>query len=239
VAFNFFRKKQESLVDLKPYSFKESFEALYAYFVESEKKELEQAREEFINLTGQFDDEHENFNSKMDDFRTWFVFLYKFEEENFYMLNKVKNHESFKDLYVPLVNGTFSIFQIEKIKDDCLFLKDLIFKKKFEVVDSLHALSHEEGDYIQSSVFQTDKSNFTLGLSVISHPAKVKSFIYKKIKKIIKANKKNKDNLVNDAVLIMEEFMVMRYQLFKYKQVSFDKIYSDSSLIKSGLKDSK
>lgn len=225
MVFDFFRKTNETRLDIKPYSFKESFERLYAYFVENHAKDLEEAREEFINLTGQFDDEHENFNSKMDDFRTWFVFLYRFQDEKFFMLNKVKEVPEFKDLYEPFRHGLFSVFQIDKIKNDSLFIKDLVYKKKFEVVDPLQALSHEEGDYIQSAVFQTDQKSYTLGLSVISHPAKVRSFIYKKIKKIVKANKKNSEKLTSDTISTLQDLMVMRYQLYKYKQVSFDRVY--------------
>ena len=239
MVFSIFKKKKEQKFEIKPYSFKEGFESLYSHFVDNFPEELEKAKIEFINLTGQFDDEHENFNVKMDDFRNWFVFFYMYQEKPYYMLETIKDTKELSHLHKPLSSGIYSVFQISKIKNDNLILKDLIFKESYEVTDSLHALSHEEGDYIQTSIFQTDVDNYTMALSIISHPNKAKSFIYKKVKKLVKANKKDSEKLVRDSVALLQELMAMRYQLYKYKQISVDKIYSDSPLIKSGVNSNK
>ena len=235
MVFSLFKKKQESKDKIDPYSFKDAFESVYGYFVDHNSKDLETARAEFINLTGQFDDEHENFNVKMDDFRNWFVFFYRHQDSPFYMLEKIKNSTELSYLYKPLSSGVLSIFQITKIRDDSIFLKDLIHKVNYQVIDSLQALSHEEGDYIQTSLFETASNQYTMALSVISHPKAARSFIQKKIKKLLKANKKDKDNLQKELIALLQSFMSMRYQLHKYKQISVDKIYSDNPPTKSGV----
>ena len=235
MVFNWFKRKKEQRNEIEPYSFKEGFESLYAYFVENHPEDLDRAKSEFINLTGQFDDEYENFNVKMDDFRNWFVFFYQYQNTPFYMLEKIRDIHNFSRFYKSISSGVSSVFQIVKIRNDRIFLKDLIYKKNYQVADSSHVLSHEEGDYIQTSLFQIAFNEYTMALSVISHPNDAKSFIQKKIKKLLKSNKKNSEiHLKKDSMALLQELMMMRYQLYKYKQIDVDKIYSDRPLIKTG-----
>jgi hypothetical protein len=239
MVFSFFKRKAEPKAKVEPYSFKEAFESLYAHFVEQNPADLEKAKEEFINLTGQFDDEHENFNVKMDDFRTWFVFFYNFDKQPYYMLAKIKDVNGLSHYHEPLSLGVASIFQITKIKGDDLYLKDLILKNSYKVTDSLHAISQEEGDLIQTTLFETASNEHSMSLSVISHPNSAKSFIQKRIKKLVKENKKNSEGMNKLVVSMLQDFMAMRYQLYKYKQVGVEKVYSENPLVKSGVNPSQ
>jgi len=235
VGFGFFKKKSDDELNFEPYVFKEDFEALYAFFVEQHPEDLEHAMKEFERLTGRFDDEHENFNSKMDDFRTWFVLFYNFSEKKYYMLEKAKDNDRLSGIYKKFSTSTSSVFKILKIKKNQIFLKDLIFKQTYKVEDSLQALTLEEGNFIQTTVFKTSKKLYTMAFGVVSHPNEARVFILKQIKSLIKNNKKTKDNIKLDSFSLLQELMSMRYQLFKYKQVSVDKVYNKKPIIKSGV----
>jgi hypothetical protein len=239
VGFGFFKKKSEDELNFEPYVFKDDFESLYAFFVEQHPEDLEHAMKEFERLTGKFDDEHENFNSKMDDFRTWFVLFYNFSEKPHYMLEKAKlaqkEKDKLSDIYKKFSTSTSSVFKILKIKKNQILLKDLIYKQTFKVEDSLQALTLEEGGFIQTTVFKTSETLYTMAFGVVSHPNEARVFILKQIKNLLKKNKKTKDNIKLESFSLMQELMSMRYQLFKYKQVSVDKVYNKKPIIKSGV----
>ncbi len=233
MGFGFFKKKSDDALNFEPYVFKDDFESLYAFFIEQYPEDLELAMKEFEGLTGKFDDEHENFNSKMDDFRTWFVLFYNFSEKKYYMLEKAKDKLS--GIYKKFSTSNSSVFKILKIKKDQILLKDLIYKQTFKVEDSLQALTLEEGGFIQTTVFKTSEKLYTMAFGVISHPNEARVFILKQIKSLLKNNKKTKDKIKLDSFSLLQELMSMRYQLYKYKQVSVDKVYNKKPIIKSGV----
>lgn len=233
--FNFFKKKKAEPRAILDFSFKEEFENMYSYLCENHKEDFEEAKKRFVELTGQFDDEHEYFNSKMDDFRHWFVFFYKFKNELFYTLKKIKSEPGLEKFFLPLSEGVFSIFQITEVKQNSITLKDMIQKNKFTVSDSVYFMSLSEGDLVQTAVFETGKNEFSFGISMIHHPAGTKSFIQKKVKQIYKEHNTKTDSDADLKVKIFEllnSLLLMRYQLFKYKQVKVSQIYNDTPLTK-------
>jgi len=235
MSFSFFKKKKQDQREVLTFSFKEEFENIYSFLCSHFNDDFEGAKKRFVELTGQFDDENEYFNSKMDDFRHWFLFFYKYKSEFFYSLKKIQSNQELKKFYEPLSCGVFSVFQITGVKDDTISMKDMVKKNKYTLNDSSYSVSLSEGDIIQTAVFETSKDEYSFGMSMINHPIDTKSFIQKKIKLILKdTNKKTStdEEFKKRNFEFLNELLVMRYQLFKYRQVKVNQIYNDSPLTK-------
>jgi hypothetical protein len=216
-VFNFFKSKKPQH---KKYDFNllEVKNEVFKFFEKKFPEDLEFARTEFVRLTGPFDEEHEYFESKLDDFRNWFLFFYG--RKKFKKLESVKDFPEVSKYYEYLTSGNFSIFYVSSVNKDLIYLKDLFIGKNYVVKDAVSALSLSKNDIIQTSLYYKGKNIFEFGLSLIVHPPDSFSYIKKKIKEIDASGKEE----------FFEKLMSMRYQFFKYKQLKVKQIYSDSSL---------
>jgi len=219
-VFNFFKSK-------KPQHKKYDFDLLevknevFKFFEKKFPKDLELARTEFVRLTGPFDEEHEYFESKLDDFRNWFLFFYG--HKNSTKLESIKDFPEISGYYEYLASGTFSIFYVSSVKSNFLFLKDLFTGENYKVKDETLSLSLVKGDSVQTSLYYKSESVFEFGLGVITHPPESLPYIKRKIKDMEQARKKDLAYLSKEE--FFENLMSMRYQFFKYKQLKVKQIY--------------
>lgn len=225
--FSFLKKKEAEPIfyDL---DLGEAHNKVFDFFQNNCPQDLEEAKEEFIQMTGPFDEEHEYFESKLDDFRSWFLFFYG--GRKFKNLEKVKDDEELRPCYELLTSGNYSIYKITKVKGSLIDLLDLFSLQKYRVDDALASLSLERGGCIQTALFYAGEQKYNLGLSLIVHPFGSCKYISKKIKKM--RNKKNTLEATSFECFI-ESLIKMRYQFFKYKQLEVDQIYSDRSILLS------
>lgn len=216
---SFFKSKKEE-PKVFELSLSEAHEQAFDYFQKEQPALVEKAKNKFVQLTGPFDEEHEYFEAKLDDFRSWFLFFYG--QKKFENLGLIKNDRRNIDVYDYLTTGTFSLFVVVKIKDDHIFVKDLLSKIKYQVKDSVLGIMLRKGDFIQTSLYYSGQNLYEFGLSVIIHPEESGSYILKKIKTL-----KKKADLSFEQVY--ESLIAMRYQFFKYKQLEVRQIYTDKS----------
>ncbi len=221
MGFNIFNSKKTEPVKYD-YKFHKVFNEVSAFFQEQYSKDVEDAKKEFVNLTGTFDEEHEYFEAKLDDFRSWFLFFYG--GTLFSNLEKIKKYPKVAPYYDYLTTGVFSIFLVQKIKGDDVFLKDLLDSSVYKVRDAVAALSMEKGGCVQTSLYYVDDSTYRFGMSLVVHPLESLKYIKKKVKEVKKGKDFSKEKL-------FEQLLQMRYQFFKYKQLEVDQIYSDKPLV--------
>lgn len=223
--FNFFKSKESSFKS-NGLNLLEVTNEVFKFFEAKHPDHIEEAKVEFVNLTGQFDEEHEYFESKLDDFRNWFLFFYGHKQ--FLKLERAKLYPEVAKYYDYLVSGVFSIFAVQKIKKNIIFLKDLFSGLEYRVQDDVASLSIQKGDLVQTSVYQKEKDAYEFGLSIINHPAQSQTFIKSRIKTLAKELKSDPKSRAREE--FFEALMKMRYQFFKYKQLEISKIYSDQPL---------
>jgi hypothetical protein len=229
VLFNLFSSKPQPPVeyDLK---ISEVFNEVFSYFQENHPKEVEKAKEDFVRLTGQFDEEHEYFESKLDDFRVWYVFFYG--GNLFENLAKIKESEELSKYYPFLRSGTFSNFIVQKVRNDEIHLQDLADGVSYIVKDPVSSLSMEKGGCVQTSVYYAGEGFYEFGVSLVVHPYESTRYIKKKTREAHKGKGISKEEL-------FERLMGMRYQFFKYRQLEVKQIYSDKSLLFEKISDKK
>lgn len=220
MGFNFFRSKPSKQIKFD-YNFHEVYNEVFSFFQTEYVEEVELAKESFVKLTGAFDEEHEYFESKLDDFRSWFIFFYG--GVLFSNLKKIKVGTHVEGYYEYLASGIFSYFLIQKIKGDEIILKDLSSQEVCRVKNSIAAMSMVKGDCVQTALYYLDDGFYEFGLSMVVHPAESLKYIKKKVKEVKKGKGISKEQL-------FERLIGMRYQFFKYRQLEVKQIYSDKSL---------
>lgn len=219
MGFSIFKSKAPEPVAYD-YKLQEVFNEVVSCFQENYPKEVEEAKEAFVRLTGPFDEEHEYFESKLDDFRSWFLFFYK--GPLFSNLEKIKSDKSVGKYYDYLISGLFSNFMVHKIKDNEIIFKDLSDNIQYKVENNLRSLGVEKGDCIQTSLFYIKEGLYEMGPSMVVHPSESLKYIKKKTKEVVKGTGLSQEEL-------FERLISMRYQFFKYKQLEIEQIYSDKS----------
>jgi hypothetical protein len=224
-VFNFFKSKKPKF-EPNGLNLLEVKNDVFKFFETKHPEQIEEAKAEFVNLTGQFDEEHEYFESKLDDFRNWFLFFYGHKQ--FLKLERAKLYPEVAKNYEYLTSGIFSIFIVQRIKKDMIFLKDMFSNKDYIVKDDVASLSIQKSDLVQTSVYQKEKDVYEFGLSIICHPSESYNFVKNEIKAVKKITTENSKSRAKEE--LFETLMTMRYQFFKYKQVEISKIYSDRPL---------
>lgn len=227
--FSFFKSKKNELVEYD-YELLKVFNEVFSFFQDNYTSDVESGKEHFVRLTGQFDEEHEYFESKLDDFRSWFVFFYG--GRLFSNLAKIKESEEVNQYYNYLSSGVFSYFIVQKIKGEEISLKDLADQKVYKLKNSVAALSMEKGDCVQTSLYYKADGFYEFGMSMVVHPIESLKYIRKKIKEVKRAKVLTKEQL-------FERLIGMRYQFFKYKQLEVKQIYSDKSLLFEKMSETK
>jgi len=225
LVFNFFKSKKPSFVP-SGLNLLEVKNEVFKFFEAKHPEQIDEAKAEFVNLTGHFDEDHEYFESKLDDFRNWFLFFYGHKQ--FLKLERAKLYPEVAIHYEYLTSGIFSVFAVQKIRKNMIFLKDLFSGVEYRVEDDVASLTIQKGDFLQTSIYQKEKNIYEFGLSIISHPPESQNFIKAKIKDLKKDLKNNPKSRAKEE--LFETLMKMRYQFFKYKQLEVSKIYSDRPL---------
>ncbi len=221
MGFSFFKSKAVALKDSE-YNLHHTLNKVFLFFQEMYPEDVELAKTNFIKLTGQFDEEHEYFELKLDDFRNWFLFFYGGVQ--FANLKKIKEEKGFSEYYDYLLSGIFSLFLVKKIKGDEIVLKDIASNVVYKVKNAAIALSMESGGCIQTSLYYKSGGLYEFGLSILVHPIESLKYIRGKLKEV----KRGKGILKED---LFKRLIGMRYQFFKYRQLEIKEIYSDKSLL--------
>lgn len=227
--FSFLKSRKTEYIQYE-YKLSKVFDEVFLFFQTNYSADVEAGKEHFVKLTGQFDEEHEYFESKLDDFRSWFLFFYG--GAKFSNLQKIKEDKDLERYFNYLSSGVFSYFIIQKIKGDEIFLKNLKDASVFKVKNPVAALSMEKGDCVQTSLYYTASGIHEFGFSLVVHPIESLKYIRKKIKEVKKGKGLTEEEL-------FERLIGMRYQFFKYRQLEVKQIYSDKSLLFEKMSDKK
>lgn len=229
MGFNLFGAKPKPQVKTD-FKLHKVFNEVFSFFESSYPEDVESCKNEFVNLTGPFDEEHEYFEAKLDDFRSWFLFFHG--GVLFQNLEKIEKDQNLGKYYDYLLSGVFSVFTVQKVKGDDIFVKDLFDGALYTVNDPVSSLSLEKGSCLQTSLYFKEDDKYRFGMSIVSHPVESLKYIRKKIKEVGKKKGISKEEL-------FQRLIGMRYQFFKYRQLEVNQIYSDKSLIYEKISDVK
>ncbi|MFI5391943.1 MAG: hypothetical protein ACHQYQ_11330 [Bacteriovoracales bacterium] len=162
--------------------FQETLEKVLGCYTQGPfEKEFLKAREEFFNLTGQVDDDQEDFETKMDIFHKWYFFDYNqssiFED----YLQNPNFEKSLKDI---LKEHRHSLFEYcGKNFKGLDYFKDFITNEKIYLSKSAKKPALVRDDLFIGRFLKEGEHHFLLsGLCVL--PKKVRTTLVKKAKKV-------------------------------------------------------
>lgn len=151
-------------------------------------EDLKQAKDTYFSLTGKFDEDKEEFESRMNCFNDWYIFQYRHHDGSKVIEDYIRNNELDEELSQSLLNVNHSLFEFSKINfRKQIVLKDVLHDEKVTLVKNHPNISLVEGDVFTGRVIKYKGDHYLLrGVCIL--PQGVKSILKKQSKKVRKTN---------------------------------------------------
>jgi hypothetical protein len=191
-------------------------------------EEVKLAKEEFFARVGQVAEGSDKFETQMNAFLDWYLYdrpLLKSEicPVKMFVFDHLKSvSQEEHDIYHDLTKSNHSIFELLKVKEGDVYLKDLFSGEKYIVEDSDINLGFTKGDVFEGRLIRF-KDKLVFGSSFVFHPTDVKSFIVKEIKKVRSLDPKT-------HLKLMHRLAMMRIKSEQYTHIDVRHIYTESPL---------
>jgi hypothetical protein len=151
-------------------------------------EDLKEAKDKYFSLTGKFDEDKEEFESRMNCFNDWYIFQYRHHDGSKVIEDYIRNNELDEELSQSLLNVNHSLFEFSKINfRKQIVLKDVLHDEKITLVKNHPNISLVEGDVFTGRVIKYKGAHYLLrGVCIL--PQGVKSILKKQSKKVRKTN---------------------------------------------------
>lgn len=180
---------------------------------------LVKAKEFFVQKTAPFDEESNEYESRMNTFNDWFIFNYRREDQRRVIDDYIQNFEIDDELSKSFFNFNFSLFQFVKINfRKQIVLKDILHNEKFTLNRDDCNLALLEDDIFLGRLINYQGNNFLLK-GVTTLPREVLSILKKEAKKIRKLN----SNSAEEDFLI--ELERLKIKSLHYGHLNSEKIF--------------
>jgi len=209
--------------------FENSYHKLLTHFGTLQfKDELNSARKEFFENAGTLDENKPNYTLRMNQFYDWYFLTRAMRG---YMQTPLNVCDLQRELRltpedietIDVLKNTLihSLFELIKVKNNELTLKDLFKNKKLVVTSEQHIFDFDEKEFFEARIIEVNgQKHFLKGFCF--HPESAQKFILNEVKVF----QKNPD--LNPA-----DFMVrlnkMRYKFEQYRHVKPEMIYTNDN----------
>lgn len=211
-------------------------ERLINYFTSNAyQEEVNDAKREFFERAGNFDEYSPDFEMKMSQFVDWYVFTRKLTKEGVTPIELALDNSGFViaegdlSIYRNLRDNRHSLFEFLKVKNKDVYVKDLFTGEKHVIKESPVTVGFNRDEVFEARLIPTDGGGFVFGKSFCIHPAEVKKFIEKEIKKIKSLPEEERKTAQED---LLGRLFRMRYKHEQYKHVNIHEIYSNESRLR-------
>lgn len=191
-------------------------------------EEVKRAKDEFFSRVGKVAEGSENFEAQMKAFLDWYLFDRPLDKSEicpvklFVFDHASKLSPSEEEIYKDLAKSIHSLFELLKVKDRDIYVKDLFSSEKYIVEDSEINAGFNKGDIFEGRLIKF-RDRMVFGPSFVFHPPEVRSFIAKEIKKV-----KNMDP--NHHLKLIHKFAMMRMKCEQYSHIDVKNIYTENPL---------
>ena len=208
----------------------ELIDKLMQYFTEgSYSDQVIEARREFAEKAGAFDQATDDFEMKMSQFIDWYLFVRPLNPFGKPPVQAVEESElelsaEDKALIPVLQKSRHSIFEFQKMKGNDLYVKDLFTGEKITIKDSDFSMGFNREEYFEARLMESEDS-LQFGPSFCFHPDKATRFILKEVKRVKKI--KDEESRISEKEDVIAKLFRMKYKLQQYKHVKINDIYSN------------
>lgn len=196
--------------------------------------EAVQAKNEFYDIAGIFDEQSSHFDLKMDQFTDWYLFSRKLSKFNMtpiqYFVEKrpIKINEDEEVYYKNMSNNRYSMFEFLKIKGKDLTVRDLFSNYKLVIKNSSVTQGFVKDELFQARLIPHEDS-FIFSSSFCFHPPESNKFILSEVKRVTKLPDLEQ---AEARELVLLRLFRMRNKFEQYKHVGCKEIYSNESRLR-------
>ena len=190
--------------------------------------QVKRARNEFCERTGRVAEGDENFEGQMNAFLDWFLFDRPMDKSELPPVKLfTREHLSSVDpadreIFEDITRSNHSLFELLKVKNEDIYIKDLFTGEKYIVEESEVNLGFTKGDIFEARLIKF-RDRLVFGTAFVFHPREVRSFILKQIKKI-----KYLD--VAHRLKLIHQLAAMRLKTEQYAHIDLQHIYTETPL---------
>jgi len=174
---------------------------LLAFVAEDDRynRELVQAKEEFQVFAGAILESDRSYDARINSFHNWYVLDRPLKKqgvtplEYFLTYNANSLTPEDYDRYRELADNIHSIFEIQKFRKDSIRVRDLLSKKKYDIMGVENTGHLEPGTLFNSRIFTHSGRNYFSNYLLL-HPAQVAKEVRGQARKARKAQKKDQDS---------------------------------------------
>lgn len=195
------------------------------------KDELTQAKKEFFGNVNLLEENSDQFETRMAQFYDWYFFTRSMKGygqtplDSCFMARELRFSDQEKHLLESLKQNIHSLFQLIKIRDEDVHIKDLFSGKKLVVKKSPWIYGFDALEFFEARLIPLGETYlFTRGFCF--HPESASKYILNEVK----SHKKDPDLDPDDFML---KLVKMRYKFEQYKHLKPEMIYSNDSKVMS------
>lgn len=192
-------------------------------------EEAKKAKEEFFQVSGKVAEGSDQFESKMNSFLDWYVFERPLSDQELapikaYVIDE-KNSLSSQELaiYEELAKSRNSMFELLKIKNNDLYVRDLFDREKYVIEGFELAGGFTKGDIFQARLLKLE-DRYVFNNAFVFHPQEAKKFIQKQIKKVRYLKDSHRSKLLH-------ALSAMKVKTEQYSHIEVKHIYSDEPIL--------
>lgn len=194
------------------------------------REELLLAKKSFFESSGALDEHTESFEARMSQFYDWYFFTRPLAGYGRAPLavcelaRELRFSEEETQRLAVLRKNRHSLFELIKVKNSDMYIRDLFSNKKLVVKKSPWVIGIEPEEIFEVRLFPVGE-DYIFSKGFCFHPPAASKYI---LSEIIR-HKKDPDL---DPEVFMLRLLKMRYKCDQYRKVDPELIYSNESLLK-------
>jgi hypothetical protein len=202
---------------------------MQAFTAEKFTGEVQDARRDFYERAGVFDQASDDFEMKMAQFADWYLFCRPLQQLakapiQAMELVQVEFTPEQMPLFEGLKNSRHSLFEFIKIKGSDIFVKDLFLSEKLVIKNSPYSMGFNKAELFEARLAPID-GTYHFCPAFCFHPDQASKYILKEIKRVKKVKVAETKALEKESVI--SKLFKMKYKQQQYKHVKVLDIYSN------------
>jgi len=199
---------------------------LEAYSVGPFYEEVKAARADYFDRAGRVAEGSEKFELQMNAFLDWYLFDRPLNKAQiapvklFVLEHLGKLPEEEREIFTNLTKSVHSLFELLKVKNTDVYVKDLFDGEKYVVEESDINKGFNKGDIFEGRLIKL-RDHLVFGTSFVFHPSEVKAYIVKQIK-----TEKFQD--MKQRLKLIHRLATMKLKLEQYAHIDIKHIYTDT-----------
>jgi hypothetical protein len=195
--------------------------------------EVQNAKEEFFDKAGTFEEGSIDFETKMAQFTDWYLFTRKTESGRSVIELVLDDpnyglHDEERPFYLNLRNSRHSLFEFQKLKGEDVYIRDLFTGFKYVIRNSRVTVGFNRDEFFEARLIPHE-GGFVFSNSFCFHPAQVTKFIQKEVKRV---NKLPEEEQAQAREELIARLFKMKHKHEQYSHLDIHAIYSNDSKLR-------